>query len=261
MSKFFESIYELIGNLLNVFFWGAVIFALLYAWNSDRSLKELFNKSDKKETWINAERSLGSYSTILDEKWASSIFDSIRAKVKLRESLTEENNNKMDFSYEVKTKLTRPVFTEPNKYSEVDYRVIIHFKFIDEDGFIIDSFNASWFEPMHGHEKYKRTNLDYNWNDAENEGVIVKTLLLNRIHANTAKIVKKIVYEPEIKVTRQLQTKSKDLKKSLESLGKEDDAEKSRKKFWEYIDSIQDDLDPSSDSRWMFIENNNAIEE
>ena len=194
MSKFFEEI----GWSITILFFCAILGAGNYFWD----LSWNFLKTAKKqETWVTAKRIKGSYSPLLDEKWAHSTIYNMDVKAKLRDAITDDKNDKIDFAYEVKAKLTRPAIAENVQAKELDYRIDIDFKLIDVDGFVVDSISQGWYTTMY-HEKHKTTLLKHEWNDPESEEVTIKVLYRDAVNANVAKRVKKIGYEAKIEVTR-----------------------------------------------------------
>lgn len=84
-------------------------YGLLAPDKADWNLSRLFGKADEKEIWIAAERGHGSYSSVLDERWANSIFSYIEASIKLRENMSVEGSksDKLDIVYEINAKLTK----------------------------------------------------------------------------------------------------------------------------------------------------------
>lgn len=161
--------------------------------------KKLFTESEKKGAWTTVERDTGFYPPGLDKRWAQSVLSSLQVKVSLREPI-KKNEENLDFAYEAQARLTRPILSDEYSGYEVDYRIDFVFKFIDEDGFVIESVNAYWFNPSHSHEKYGKNDLTYVWGDQEKEN-ITKILLDGKIDHNIAKRTKKITYEPSIKLT------------------------------------------------------------
>lgn len=200
MSNSVESFAETIKSVCVYLFWSIILCNLwsLYSEEPEWSFKNFFTK-DKIGVWIEAERCTGIYASVLEEKWASEIFDNIDVKVKLRDSFTNDDD-KLDLAYEVKAKLSQPMLLN-NQESEVDYSLFFDIKFIDEDGFIILSYGSHCSDGMYSHEKYSEKKLTYKWGETKKE-VIFKSLIGNEVRIKIAKNTKKIVYKPKIIVTR-----------------------------------------------------------
>lgn len=210
MSKFFDILHEIIDNIVIMLCWCFALYVAYSAWNSDWDLNKFFDKYVKKETWIKVERGLGTYPKVVERGWALSIFNNIDVKSKIRDSITNDNNGKMDFSYEATAKLTHPVLSESSGYDAADYKISFYFKFIDEDGFVIHSILAPWFEPIHTHEEYEQTDLKHDWYDPDNEFAIVKVLLSDKVEEKVAKRTARIIYEPNIVITRRIEKVEED---------------------------------------------------
>lgn len=167
------------------------------------NLKFFSNESDfanevKKDRWVIAERVPGSYTEGFDKSWALSIIRTLDAKVMLRDSFIEDNKDKLDLAYEVKAKLTRPIYSDPSDKREVDYRIEILFKFIDEEGLVLGyAYMKSC--PQYEHEKFP-THLCHRWDDPLSKDVIVKGQMSNVTGATIAKKIARITYEPSIEM-------------------------------------------------------------
>lgn len=157
--------------------------------------KTFFSNSKNIGTWIDIQRGPGYYSNDLDKKWVISIFNSLNVKIKWKES---SSNDKLDMIYEVKAKLTHPIFSEKKK-GKIDYQVNITFKFIDEEGFIIESIRMPWSE--YDHEEFERTSLYHGWSAPESENIVIKGQKNDIITKDIKKRIVKITYHPEITVT------------------------------------------------------------
>lgn len=155
--------------------------------------KILFEDSDKKKTWNNIKRSRGTYSGGADLNWVNSICRDMEVKVKLKNSCTED---KLDLAYEIKAKLTRPIFSESSGISKADYRVDVLFKFIDEDGFVLACRRKLF--PDYMDEKNEDTNLHYSWENQKSEYIIIRGIICDFIDAKTASKTTEINYMTEI---------------------------------------------------------------
>ena len=164
----------------------------------DSLSKKLSSWSEKKETWISAERVRGFYHGCLDPYWVHFIFRDMDTKIKLKDSCSDDKDH-LNLVYEIKAKLTRPQLSESSEYSEVDYAVEVTFKFIDEDGFIIHSTKSGW--SIYEHEEYERNRLKYSWNNHKSETITVKARLMNVIESKIAGKIAKVIYVPEIVIT------------------------------------------------------------
>lgn len=205
MSKFINSIVMGIGVGL------VLLVAIVYGlFSADDIEQKLFGNPDIKKEWVKIERGTATYSTVLDEKWVKSILDKMKFKVKLRDTLWKDRTG-LDFAYEVSAFLSRPVLSKPNSVNEVDYRINLKFKLIDEDGFIIGTVSNAFLRYMKPdvlHEWYAEDGehsvfnyeLKYLWSDSREKLVIAKGVIVDEVQPNVAKKIKKIICEPDIDV-------------------------------------------------------------
>jgi hypothetical protein len=200
MSKCSESFSETIGSVAIGIFWCFVIYSIYSGWNSDWSLEKFFDKSVKKEKWIEIEREGGTFSGALDNTWAYSLISDTEVKVKIRDSLNKENPDKMDLAVEIHTNLPHPVLANPDKYEQIDYGLFFEIKFIDEDGFIIDTIHDWWHESKYKNENYEKIDLRHFWNDVDAMNLISKFIIDNRLNEKIFNKTVKIVYTPDLKV-------------------------------------------------------------
>ena len=98
-------------------------------------------------------------------------------------------------SLKVKAKLTNPVFAE-TKNRKVDYDVSILVKFIDEEGFVIESVRIP--SSAYTHEKIERTSLYHTWSTPESEDVVIKGQKNDVVTKNMGKRIVKITFHPDI---------------------------------------------------------------
>lgn len=197
MSKFVSSIIIVFGILLILVF-GTLTFndlnygIISFDWSP---YKKLFGEFDRKGTWIRVEKGLGSYGADLDKKWVLSIFRDLKVSINWRDSFSDDNNDMLDLIYEMKAKLTRPIYSDFTD-RKVNYTVNIFVKFIDEEGFVLESIflrGSDYF-----HEEFERTSLFHEWDGPENEDVTVKGQLKNILTKKIAKRAVRIIYKPVI---------------------------------------------------------------
>lgn len=195
MSKFFNFSIKVFGIGLLLLFGTLSFIDLKHGLiRFDLDSYKTFFDSKNTGTWIKIEIGSGSYSNDLDKKWVISIVNSLSIKIKWKESSSKD---KLDMIYEVKAKLTHPIFSE-KKNGKIDYEVNIIFKFIDEEGFIIESVRMPWSE--YAHEEFERTSLYHSWSAPESENIVIKGQKNDIITKDVKKRVVKITYHPEITV-------------------------------------------------------------
>jgi hypothetical protein len=114
----------------------------------------------------------------------------------LRDSFIDDNNDILELAYEVKAKLTRPIYSDPSDKRKVNYRVEILFNFIDEEGFVLGS---QYMRTAYAHEKFQ-TRLYHRWDDPLSEDIIVKGQMNVIIWQRVQTKIARITYEPSIKM-------------------------------------------------------------
>jgi hypothetical protein len=197
MSKTSESFFEGLGYCINILICIGVFWWATYLWGSDWNF---FKSSDQTEKWISLEKKRGYYTSGLDGKWASFTLGWLEVKGKMRQSL-DTKEDYYDFVLKVDSKLTNPKLNGglENKIVE-NYQFAFTINFIDEDGFIMETFI-----PYNGfatlkHEKHENhvewTSENYPYEDKE---VTSMATFRHIISEAVAKRVYRISYVPEIK--------------------------------------------------------------